>query len=56
MFLAVATPVRGHASAGELMKRAELYAVESGRTDALLETFSFEELHLNYSCRRTFLI
>ena len=40
--LAVAAPVRWHGFAKELMKRAELYAVERGCTDAFLDTFSFQ--------------
>jgi GNAT superfamily N-acetyltransferase len=40
--LAVAAPVRGHGFGKELMKRAELYAVERGCTDAFLDTFSFQ--------------
>src|SRR6516162_4989777 len=40
--LAVATPARGHGFGKELMKRAELYAVERGCTDAFLDTFSFQ--------------
>src|SRR5580692_12994418 len=40
--LAVAAPARGHGFGRELMKRAELYAVELGCTDAFLETFSFQ--------------
>jgi GNAT superfamily N-acetyltransferase len=40
--LAVAAPVRGHGFGRELMKRAELYAVERGCTDAFLDTFSFQ--------------
>ena len=40
--LAVAAPARGHGFGRELMKRAELYAVERGCTDAYLDTFSFQ--------------
>jgi GNAT superfamily N-acetyltransferase len=40
--LAVAAPARGHGFGSELMKRAELYAVELGCTDAFLDTFSFQ--------------
>ena len=40
--LAVAPPARGHGFGKELMKRAELYAVERGCTDAFLDTFSFQ--------------
>jgi GNAT superfamily N-acetyltransferase len=40
--LAVATRVRGHGFGKELMKRAELYAVERGCTNAFLDTFSFQ--------------
>jgi len=40
--LAVAAPVRGQGFGKELMKRAELYAVERGCTDAYLDTFSFQ--------------
>jgi GNAT superfamily N-acetyltransferase len=40
--LAVAAPVRGHGFGRELMKRAELYAVERGCTDAFLDTFGFQ--------------
>jgi GNAT superfamily N-acetyltransferase len=40
--LAVAAPARGHGFGRELMKRAELYAVERGCTDAFLDTFSFQ--------------
>jgi GNAT superfamily N-acetyltransferase len=40
--LAVAAPARGHGFGRELMKRAELYAVELGCTDAFLDTFSFQ--------------
>ena len=40
--LAVAVPARGHGFGRELMKRAELYAVERGCTDAFLDTFSFQ--------------
>jgi GNAT superfamily N-acetyltransferase len=36
--LAVAAPVRGHGFGREMMKRAELYAVERGCTDASLRT------------------
>jgi GNAT superfamily N-acetyltransferase len=36
--LAVAAPARGHGFGRELMKRAELYAVELGCTDAFLST------------------
>ena len=39
---AVAAPARGHGFGKELMKRAELYAVERGCTDAFLDTFSFQ--------------
>jgi peptidoglycan hydrolase-like protein with peptidoglycan-binding domain len=37
-----AAPARGHGFGRELMKRAELYAVERGCTDAFLDTFSFQ--------------
>ena len=40
--LAVVAPARGHGFGKELMKRAELYAVERGCTDAFLDTFSFQ--------------
>ena len=40
--LAVAAPARGHGFGKELMKRAELYAVERGCTNAFLDTFSFQ--------------
>jgi GNAT superfamily N-acetyltransferase len=40
--LAVVTPVRGRGFGRELMKRAELYAVERGCTNAFLDTFSFQ--------------
>ena len=40
--LAVAAPARGKGFGKELMKRAELYAVERGCTDAFLDTFSFQ--------------
>jgi GNAT superfamily N-acetyltransferase len=40
--LAVAVPARGRGFGKELMKRAELYAVERGCTDAFLDTFSFQ--------------
>jgi GNAT superfamily N-acetyltransferase len=40
--LAVAAPARGHGFGRELMRRAELYAVERGCTDAFLDTFSFQ--------------
>jgi GNAT superfamily N-acetyltransferase len=40
--LAVAKPVRGQGFGKELMKRAEIYAVEHGCTDAFLDTFSFQ--------------
>jgi GNAT superfamily N-acetyltransferase len=40
--LAVATGARGHGFGKELMKRAELYAVERGCTNAFLDTFSFQ--------------
>jgi GNAT superfamily N-acetyltransferase len=39
---AVAAHVRGHGFGKELMKGAELYAVERGCTDAFLGTFSFQ--------------
>ena len=38
--LAVAAPLHGFGK--DLMKRAELYAVERGCTDAYLDTFSFQ--------------
>jgi GNAT superfamily N-acetyltransferase len=38
----VAAPARGHGFGKELMKRAELYAVERGCTNAFLDTFSFQ--------------
>ena len=37
-----AAPARGHDFGKELMKRGELYAAESGCTDAFLDTFSFQ--------------
>jgi GNAT superfamily N-acetyltransferase len=40
--LAVAAPVRGYGFGRELMKCAELYAIERGCTDAYLDTFSFQ--------------
>jgi GNAT superfamily N-acetyltransferase len=40
--LAIAAPVRSLGFGKELMKRAELYAVERGCTHAYLETFSFQ--------------
>jgi GNAT superfamily N-acetyltransferase len=40
--LAVVAPARGHGFGKELMKRAELYAVERGCTNAFLDTFSFQ--------------
>ena len=40
--LAVAAPARGHGFGRDLMKRAELYAVERGCTNAFLDTFSFQ--------------
>jgi GNAT superfamily N-acetyltransferase len=40
--LAVAMPARGHGFGKELIKRAELYAIERGCTDAYLDTFSFQ--------------
>ena len=40
--LAVAAPARGRGFGRELMKRAELYALECGCTDAFLDTFSFQ--------------
>src|SRR5208337_111910 len=40
--LAVAAPARGHGFGKDLMKRAELYAVERGCTNAFLDTFSFQ--------------
>jgi GNAT superfamily N-acetyltransferase len=40
--LAVAAPARGLGFGRELMKRAELYAVERGCTNAFLDTFSFQ--------------
>jgi GNAT superfamily N-acetyltransferase len=40
--LAVVSAARGHGFGKELMKRAELYAVERGCTDAFLDTFSFQ--------------
>ena len=38
--LAVAMPVRRQGFGKELMKRAETYAIQRGRTDAFLDTFS----------------
>jgi GNAT superfamily N-acetyltransferase len=40
--LAVAPPARGRGLGRELMKRAELYALERGCTNAFLDTFSFQ--------------
>ncbi len=40
--LAVAAPARGRGFGRELMKRAELYALERGCIDAFLDTFSFQ--------------
>ena len=40
--LAVAAHARGRGFGKELMKRAELYALERGCTDAFLDTFSFQ--------------
>jgi GNAT superfamily N-acetyltransferase len=40
--LALAAPARRRGFGTELMKRAELYAVERGCTDAFLDTFSFQ--------------
>jgi GNAT superfamily N-acetyltransferase len=40
--LAVAARARGHGFGKELMKRAELYAVERGCANAFLDTFSFQ--------------
>ena len=40
--LAVAAPARGRGFGRELMKHAELYALERGCTDAFLDTFSFQ--------------
>ena len=40
--LAIAAPARGHGFGTELMKRAELYAVGRGCTNAFLDTFSFQ--------------
>jgi GNAT superfamily N-acetyltransferase len=40
--LAVAAPARGRGFGRDLMKRAELYALERGCTDAFLDTFSFQ--------------
>jgi GNAT superfamily N-acetyltransferase len=40
--LAVMAPVRGRGFGKHLMKRAELYAIERGCTDAFLDTFSFQ--------------
>jgi GNAT superfamily N-acetyltransferase len=40
--LAVAASVRRRGFGSELMKRAELYALECGCTDAFLDTFSFQ--------------
>ena len=40
--LAVAPPARGRGFGRELMKRAELYAVERACTDAFLDTYSFQ--------------
>ncbi|MBV8376823.1 MAG: GNAT family N-acetyltransferase [Verrucomicrobia bacterium] len=40
--LAVAAPARGGGLGKELMKRAEVYALERGCTDAFLDTFSFQ--------------
>jgi GNAT superfamily N-acetyltransferase len=40
--LAVVAPAGGHGFGKELMKRAELYAVERGCTNAFLDTFSFQ--------------
>jgi GNAT superfamily N-acetyltransferase len=40
--LAVAAPARGRGFGRELMKRAELYALERGCTDAFLDTFSLQ--------------
>jgi GNAT superfamily N-acetyltransferase len=40
--LAVAESARGRGFGKELMKRAELYAVERGCTNAFLDTFSFQ--------------
>ena len=40
--LAVMAPVRGRGCGKHLMKRAELYAIERGCTDAFLDTFSFQ--------------
>ena len=40
--LAVAAPARGRGFGRELMKRAELYALERGCTNAFLDTFSFQ--------------
>jgi GNAT superfamily N-acetyltransferase len=40
--LAVVALREGHGFGKELMKRAELYAVERGCTDAFLDTFSFQ--------------
>jgi GNAT superfamily N-acetyltransferase len=40
--LAVVAPMRGRGFGKDLMKHAELYAVERGCTDAFLDTFSFQ--------------
>jgi GNAT superfamily N-acetyltransferase len=40
--LAVAASAQGHGFGRELMKRAELYVVVRGCTDAFLDTFSFQ--------------
>jgi GNAT superfamily N-acetyltransferase len=40
--LAVAVPVQGQGFGKELMKRAELYAIERGSTAVYLDTFSFQ--------------
>jgi GNAT superfamily N-acetyltransferase len=42
--LAVVALVRGRGFGRELMKPAELYAVERGCSDAFLDTFSFQAL------------
>jgi GNAT superfamily N-acetyltransferase len=41
--LGVAAPMRGRGLGRELMKQAELYAVERGCTNAFLDTFSFQK-------------
>jgi ribosomal protein S18 acetylase RimI-like enzyme len=38
----VVSAARGRGFGKELMKRAELYAVERGGTDAFLDSFSFQ--------------